>query len=302
MQNSYKFNPKKEIRNLEVICRAPISKFFEVFKESAKNELGYIYVTNPNAKILVVAHLDFYDLDYSFEVLEHDGDMLIFSPRLDDRLGVYTILSVLPSIGIEVDFLLTTNEEFGMSTALEFSKNEDVKEKYNWIVGLDRGGMKTVSYQYETRELNEKLLSCDLDVGKGSYSDIVDMECLNTAAFNLALGYRFEHKPSCYVRVSQYENQINRFAEFFERFEDERISHEGGYYDDDEFIFYTGEKDPQEYPFTLECEKCGEIFYEEEIGQKTCELCNGEQYRKCVACHCETNPEQTANGLCFFCV
>ncbi|MCP6726064.1 hypothetical protein NL526_28810, partial [Klebsiella pneumoniae] len=67
----------------------------------------------------------------------------------DDRLGLYYIMEILPSLGINVDVLLTTDEEIGQSSASEFKKAEG--KQYNWMFMFDRHGYgNVVMYQYET--------------------------------------------------------------------------------------------------------------------------------------------------------
>src|SRR3954465_12674834 len=91
-----------------------------------ENTLNYAYRKTKGATVLAVAHCDFVDCDSS-HFFAKDG--IVWSSRLDDRLGVYTILDVLPMLGINVDVLLTDGEESCNSTARYF----DVKEHdYKW--------------------------------------------------------------------------------------------------------------------------------------------------------------------------
>ena len=46
---------------------------------------------------------------------------MVHSGALDDRLGAYIILDLLPKLGINVDVLLTVGEEQGRSTANFFA-------------------------------------------------------------------------------------------------------------------------------------------------------------------------------------
>ena len=36
---------------------------------------------------------------------------MVFAPQLDDRLGVWCLLNALPTMGVNLDVLLTTGEE-----------------------------------------------------------------------------------------------------------------------------------------------------------------------------------------------
>ena len=86
---------------------------------------GPYYHHDHGAKVLGVAHLD--------TVMNRTPrlrDSVVIAPQLDDRLGVFCLLNLLPSMGITVDVLLTTGEERGRTTAANFYGS------YNWIVEL----------------------------------------------------------------------------------------------------------------------------------------------------------------------
>ena len=108
----------------------------------------YLYKNN-NAKILAVCHMDtVFDHAHKYNFC-HIDENYIFSPKLDDRLGVYTILHYLPKYhpNVKYDYLITTDEEIGKSTAQLFAKVN--KKKYNWIVEFDRKGEDVVLYDYK---------------------------------------------------------------------------------------------------------------------------------------------------------
>src|ERR1700754_3651831 len=125
---------------LALRCRQPEDAFFEVGDVydvnggTAKHprESFYIYKDN-GAKILAVAHLDTVqsvDANWTFDSAVLGSNQAkqeyIWNAQLDDRLGVYTILDLLPSIlGDDAyDILLTTDEESGATTAEWFDPPE----------------------------------------------------------------------------------------------------------------------------------------------------------------------------------
>jgi len=148
------------------------------------------YFKDNGSSILAVAHLDTVNkpgLNYSAKA-KLDAE-LYFNPYLDDRLGVYTILHLLPSLGINMDFLFTLGEETGNSTARIFKPNK----KYNWIVEFDRRGEDVVDYSFCDLDLEARLKEAGFCMGFGSFSDICLMEGGGCKAFNVGIGYFNEH-------------------------------------------------------------------------------------------------------------
>ena len=140
---------------------------------------------------------------------------------LDDRLGVYTILHVLPALGINVDILFTMDEESGSSTADLF----DVDFQYNWIVEFDRKGEDVVCYSFKDIELTKKLESVGFEEGWGTMSDISKMQDRGCKAFNIGIGYENEHGARPWFVIETYERQIERFVEFHKNFKEEHMPH-----------------------------------------------------------------------------
>ena len=166
---------------------------------------GYLDRGSP---ILMVAHLDWVPVPWRFAV--DSQRTRVYCPRLDDRLGVYTILDVLPSLGIECDVLLTTDEEIGQSTAQYFS----LPRKYHWIVEFDRRGEDVVTYNLDSPDWLDSLRSHGFRIGQGSFSDIcyLDADC---CCANIGIGYHHEHSSQCYVELSEYRRQLARFVRFY---------------------------------------------------------------------------------------
>ena len=164
---------------LKTVCNLPIEDFrgLGTYVPCSINS-GYTFIDR-GAKILAVAHLDTVQDKTHFYVESYDdvGDV-VFSPRLDDRLGVYLLLEYLPLLGFQYDILLCEDEEFGMSTAAGFDPFDDqlpeFGKRYNWMFEFDRGGSDTVLYRYHTTELASWLKQCGTQIGYGSYTDICD--------------------------------------------------------------------------------------------------------------------------------
>lgn len=174
------------------------------------------------ASILAVAHLDTVNargLTWGTRV-KLDKE-LFFSPYLDDRLGAYTILHVLPALGIKTDILFTMDEEIGNSTADLFK----IDFKYNWIVSFDRRGEDVVCYDYKDDDLESKLKSAGFTTGFGSYSDICKLQQLGCKAFNVGVGYENEHSIRSYFDVDVYERQIAKFERFYSKHSLVRLPH-----------------------------------------------------------------------------
>lgn len=199
-----------DLAELDRICGASIQGLMkELTKDGGhiggKRGARYAYKNN-GAKVLAVAHLDTVQQGHKTATVQLAGETLIFNPRLDDRLGAYTILRLLPKLGIEVDILLTENEEKGASTAQAF----DTKKQYNWIVEFDRAGDDAVIYDYTWGDIIKGYFK----KGLGSFSDITCLEHLGCQAVNIGVGYQDCHSPRAYFVLEQYVAQIRRFIKF----------------------------------------------------------------------------------------
>lgn len=227
-------------------------KYFDSFGKLEKTKDGRIVFIDRGASILAVAHTDtvretkFNGLfsstpgrvsDKSFTVLPkldskiHKGKtsdnhpfmsmkkhLTIFAAAgLDDRLGVYIITEILPQLNIEVDVLLTTNEERGDSTAKKFHELYPDK-KYNWIIEFDRRGDDVVMYQYDKPELRDKLKEIGAKPSTGSYTDICDLWELGCAGFNWGTGYHYAHSLDSFAILQVTAEQIAIFAKFYDKY------------------------------------------------------------------------------------
>lgn len=174
----------------------------------------FYWYRNTGARVLAVGHLDTVQDDRLCQVTHTAAGLLATSGGLDDRLGVYVIAELLPALGVQVDLLLTTDEEIGRSTGRNFAETVGEDHGYNWIIEFDRGGTDVVMYQYETPELEELVIECGARVGQGSYSDIAVMDELGVAAFNWGVGYEDYHSARGHAWLEDTFRMVARFLKF----------------------------------------------------------------------------------------
>ena len=173
---------------------------------------GVYYFKGSGSPILAVAHLDTVCGQKSFSVTDHKGEQRVYSPRLDDRLGAYIILDLLPSLGIKYDILLTEGEEVGNSTAQHFNFDG---EPYNWMFSFDRAGDDVVTYDYESNDWLDVLEASGARLGIGMFSDICFLTHLQISGVNFGCGYHSYHSPKAYAIVSQTLAQVELFQRFY---------------------------------------------------------------------------------------
>lgn len=195
-----------------------------VISEELVHEESPYWFKDNGADILLVCHLDSVQ-KYGGSSLVTDvssGDLIRFeASTLDDRLGAYTILHLLPALGIKADILLCTNEEQGRSTA-EFFETE---KKYNWIAEFDRAGDDVVTYDYESESFESLLEESGFVIGMGSFSDISSLSHVGCKAFNIGVGYVNYHSKNAHVVLEQYFGNVARFLDFYTRNKDTYLPH-----------------------------------------------------------------------------
>jgi hypothetical protein len=199
---------------LDALTR-PIDDFDEVAERHDTPDGPYFFQDN-GAKVLAVAHLD--DVMWSTPVKRSHK---VYCPQLDDRLGVFCILGLLPQLGINVDVLLTDGEEMGRSTGYYF----DPPKEYNWFVEFDRAGSDVVMYQYETRKKKNLLKQYGFKTAFGAFSDISSMDHLGVWAFNVGIGYYAQHTQNCWANLQVTKSQVLKFAKFWEDHKDTPYAH-----------------------------------------------------------------------------
>lgn len=198
----------KKKRDRAVINTKTLKKYLTADKRKLLKGQRYRFVDR-GANILVVAHCD--------TVLRPPRrkdivvkNRVLHSPCLDDRLGVYIALCVLPHLGIKADVLLTDDEEIGASTAQLFKPTK----MYNWICELDRAGTDVVTYGMDSTRWLEALTNAGWEVGWGSFSDICFLDA-DACMMNLGIGYYNAHKQDSFVNLKETETQLTKFVEFY---------------------------------------------------------------------------------------
>lgn len=173
--------------------------------------LTSIYIDN-GSPVLGVCHLDYVEIKYHFAVADLSGTT-VFCPRLDDRLGVYLLLDVVPYLVTHpYDILLTTGEETGHSSAVHFKTDK----AYDWIFELDRRGLDAVTYHAESKEWRSALGAHNWSIGYGSYSDISSLKTTQPCCMvNFGIGYHDEHTRVCHAFISDIEKSVRRVASFY---------------------------------------------------------------------------------------
>lgn len=206
---------------IKEICLSPMETFRKLGEVTDTPDGMYIYKQNPKARILGVAHLDSVVSLRHFYKLQIKNDTVILNGQLDDRLGVYVMLDLLPKMGIQFDLLLTEGEESGRSTAQHFKTDK----QYNWMFSFDRHGNDVVMYQYDCKELRKDLQKVNLRPGYGTFSDIAFMDNLHVRGMNFGVGYEEEHTDMHYASMNVLQSQVKGFQRFYNRFNQKRYSY-----------------------------------------------------------------------------
>jgi hypothetical protein len=194
-------------------CLAEIDAFARPDFVTTVTPDGLMFYQDNGASILAVAHLDSVQDCKHFHKIDIKGQDYVLNASLDDRLGAYTILHLLPSLGLKYDILLTEGEEMGRSTAAHFIP--PAGKKYKWMFSFDRRLDDVVMYQFDSKFGRKKLKSADFKIGDGSFSDIAFLDHLNCMGFNIGVGYDHEHSAWAIMDVSMYLSQIKKFIKFY---------------------------------------------------------------------------------------
>lgn len=159
--------------------------------------------------ILGVAHCDFVTSAWSMPKMIRPGT--VRAGQVDDRVGVWLLLDILPEIIPTFDVLLTTDEEIGQSSAGEVLESLE----YNWTFQFDRRGTDFVHYGLASVDFVEEFKrSTGIVQGIGSFSDICMLPDSCGSRVNVGTGYHNEHSPSATVDLQECFEQVQRFAQF----------------------------------------------------------------------------------------
>ncbi len=205
---------KMSVDSLKRRLIAPESFFKDLGKTETLSDGRFFTFIDNGADILAVAHLDSVQSPKEPRVGYYYNKTSVYSETVDDRVGVYVILDLLPLLGVKADVLLTTGEERGNSSARSFKLPEG--KKYKWLFQFDRAGTDLVMYQYETPALKKMMEEeYDYEVGIGSYSDICDLYHLGAKAFNIGTAYYNNHGANAVVVIGELIDQVSRFMKFY---------------------------------------------------------------------------------------
>lgn len=214
-----------DMDRLELVLNAPFDHFKKPGAVVTSGTGGeHIYIDN-GASILAVAHLDTVQHANYFDIVDRGKDgCIIYSPSVDDRLGAYIILDILPKLGVNIDILFTDGEEIGRSTAANFTAPEG--KSYNWMFQFDRAGDDVVMYQYDTPANRALLVAAGLKPGNGSFTDICKLDKLGVSGFNFGTGYANNHSVWAYFDLGVCIDMIEGFLKFYHANKDTRLVHE----------------------------------------------------------------------------
>ena len=171
----------------------------------------YTYKDN-GCDVLGVAHVDTVQHGAHSSLIRVNGETVLLCPRLDDRLGVYIITRLLPALGITCDWLLTTGEEVGCSSAENFTAGKE----YNWAFSFDRSGEDVVLYQHDFKALRRVMRKGGFTVGQGSFSDLSSLD-IGCAGVNFGCGYYDAHGVHAYAVLSETFRMVDKFCAFYEK-------------------------------------------------------------------------------------
>lgn len=167
-----------------------------------------VFVDN-KSKVLFVAHMD----TVQTPTLNGYSKKCVRAAGLDDRLGVYTAITLVKTLGLKADILITDKEESGQTTA-QYHTCKD----YNWVCEFDRAGKDVVTYNMDSPEFLEAIKKT-WTVGIGSFTDICKLET-KACCMNLGIGYEQAHVLDSYVPLKVHNAQINKFIRFFYEYQD----------------------------------------------------------------------------------
>lgn len=236
--------PHFDADELARICTLPERQFGRAFgmtrhKVNQPAPDNFYFFQDNGSDVLAVAHLDTVAgaTKRTARFLETEAGLVVYSRALDDRLGAYVILDLLPKLGITYDVLLTVGEESGSSTARHF----DPPKQYDWMIEFDRGGTDVVMYQYDDDEVRDMVRESGAAVGEGIFSDICYLDHLGVKGFNWGVGYRDYHEPRAHAYLDDTFSMVAKYTRFHEQNAGTYMPHDtdpwlgyGAWWDDEE--------------------------------------------------------------------
>lgn len=211
-----------DLKKLQKVIALQMTDFGRYGERRVNPRTGMAHYFKDNgSSVLGIAHLDTVQGERWSTWARTSKDLYIFSPCLDDRLGAYIILELLPHLGVKVDWLLTEGEESGQSTGADFEPSK----LYNWMFQFDRRGDGMVMYQYDNAEMRKMMKESGWKVEWGSFSDICHMNFMECKGFNFGTGYHDEHSVNSYALLSETVGSVTKFVDFYHQYKNTRFPH-----------------------------------------------------------------------------
>jgi hypothetical protein len=187
----------------------------ELLYDFEKNKVQRYAWMPVGGKILGVAHCDFVESAWSYPTMLDANT--IQAGQVDDRVGVWLLLDILPNIkGMpKFDVLLTTDEEIGQSSAGEV----DQDLTYNWTFQFDRRGTDFVDYNMSSSEFLDAFKNTTgIPYATGSFSDICSLPNGCGSRVNIGCGYYNEHNTDAWVDLEECAKQVDSFVLFAKKY------------------------------------------------------------------------------------
>lgn len=295
---------------MQQICTRAEKYFWKIGNATDTVDGKYLFINN-NSKILAIAHLDTVQKKSHFYRVNVGGDTWVLCPWLDDRLGAYVILDLLPTLkGVKYDILLTTGEESGRSTARHFESSK----QYNWMFSFDRAGDDVVCYQYQDTDFVKMLTDAGMKrPSHGSMSDIGYLDHLKCRGFNVGTGLTDGHSVWAKANMSTLQENIEYWYEFYKAHKKDYIEYTKPVYvppaptpqrSDYQYDYgYFGGMGVRwtrrDYDYQSTCEVCG---IDIKSGRDLCKKC-AKHYGVCIVQICrQVNPKRKlTKGICPTC-
>jgi hypothetical protein len=208
----------------------------------------YIYAEG-DIPIMLVAHMDTVHKKIPRVEQDYKKGVLWSTTGLggDDRAGIAGILEIL-NRGLRPHVLFTDEEECGGVGARKAAVQ--LNPEVNFIIELDRRGKNdAVYYDDDNTEFHEYIESYGFEYAYGSFSDISYLcPIWGTSGVNLSIGYYNAHTASEYVRISEWEDTVNKVEKILrapttKKFEYVKKSYsysKFSFYDDDDYNYRYG--------------------------------------------------------------
>jgi len=208
--------------------------------------------------------------------------------QLDDRLGLWVILDLLPSLtNVKYDILLTDSEEIGESTA-QYLESEymPTQKTYNWVFSFDRAGDDCVLYSYEDDTTENLITSYGWVCGMGAFSDICSVEHLGIKGFNFGTGYHQQHSPACHADIRETIVNAKKFVGFLEGEHTTLLPHVMvEYVEDDNWVIQDTQNNWKDWDNQgYQGHQCNRGSYDEEAVCEGCDYPLQDDWQFCPLC------------------